>query len=123
MDLAIAPITVTSPAKVPAVRHKIRRFAAAVLDDDRVFDVEVMLGEAVANALIHGHGDPVVTVTCTEKALRIEVHDHGPALLVARRVDHGRGLAIVNGLAARWAMETSSTETCVWFEVDRPASK
>ncbi|TYK45465.1 ATP-binding protein [Actinomadura decatromicini] len=119
MDLAIAPLQITSAAKVPAARRKIRNFAASVVSADAADDVELMVSEAMANALIHGLGGALVTVIVTEKALRVEVRDHGPGFIIAGRVDHGRGLAIINALAPRWKSDADERGTCLWFEVDR----
>lgn len=123
MDLAMTPLRVTSVAKVPAARHQIRRFAATVIGADAAADVELMAAEGMANAIVHGRGGANVTVTCTDKALRVEVRDHGPGLLVARRVDHGRGLNIIDGFSARWGLVTDDGGTCLFFEVDRAAGK
>lgn len=119
MDLALEPLSVPTPAKVPAARHKVRRFAADHVDSAVVDDVEWMLAEGLANALVHGRGGATVTVTATEKALRVEVRDHGPGLLVARRTDHGRGLSIIKQLAAAWELTIDDAGTCLWFEVNR----
>lgn len=124
MDHATKPIKredfkVDTAAKVPATRHKVRRLAAAFIAPDTVDNVEWMLAEGLANALIHGRGAATVTVTVDEKTLRVEVQDHGPGLLVARRTDHGRGLTIIEKLAANWSLTTDDTGTCLWFEVDR----
>jgi anti-sigma regulatory factor (Ser/Thr protein kinase) len=121
MDLAIAPLRVPSTAKVPAARRQIRRFAATIIDAATAGDVELMASEAITNALIHGRGGATVTITCDETALRVEVRDHGPGLLVARRVDHGRGLDIIQEFAARWGLITDDHGTCLFFEVDREA--
>lgn len=120
MDLPTAPIRLTSPAKVRAARHRIRRLAAPLVGDEAAYSVEVMASEAISNALIHGHGTASVTVVCDEKVLRVEVRDEGPGFAVAARTDHGRGLAIVDALADRWAMvRDGDSGTCVFFEVDR----
>lgn len=118
MDLASTPIRLSSPAKVRAARRRIRRFAAPLVGDDTAWNVEVMTSEAITNAVIHGHGDPTVAVSCSEKCLRVEVRDEGPGLAVAARVDHGRGLAIIDALADRWALVTDNGGTCLFFEVD-----
>jgi anti-sigma regulatory factor (Ser/Thr protein kinase) len=119
MDLAIAPIRVLSAAKVPAARHKIHRIAATVVTQERADDVELMVAEALGNALLHGRGGAFVTVTVTATVLRVEVRDHGPGLAVARRADHGRGLTIINALAARWDLITDEGGTRLCFEVNR----
>lgn len=119
MDLAIAPLRVQSVAKVPAARHRIRKFAATVLGSDSAADVELMACEGIANAFVHGHGGATVTVTCTAKTLRVEVRDDGPGLIVARRVDHGRGLTVIAAFSARWDLVTGEAGTVLSFEVDR----
>jgi len=120
MDVAADPIrlTLTSLAKVPAARHKVRRLAAPLLGDDKASDVEVMVAEAVGNAFVHGHGDPTVTVVRDGERLRVEVHDDGPGFMVAGRPDHGRGLSIVDAYASRWGLDLTESGTCLWFEVD-----
>jgi anti-sigma regulatory factor (Ser/Thr protein kinase) len=121
MELAMSPLRVPETKKVPDARHQIREFATTMVGTSTAADVELMAAEAITNALLHGRGGAEVTITCTEKTLRVEVRDHGPGLLVARRVDHGRGLNIVDAFAARWGLVTDDTGTCLFFEVDRKA--
>jgi len=123
MDFEPAPFTVTSRAQASTARRKIREFAAVVVDADAAYDVELMTAEGIANVIHHGSGDPVITVRCNEKALRVEVSDDGPGLQIARRTDHGRGLGIIDELAARWSLVTDESGTCLWFEVDREVSE
>lgn len=118
MDLAAAPIRLSSPSKVRAARHRIRRLATPLVGEEAAYSVEVMASEAITNAVIHGHGVPTVTFAVDEKCLRVEVRDEGPGFAVAARTDHGRGLAIVAALADRWAMVTDADGTCLFFEVD-----
>lgn len=119
MELAMTPLRVPEPKGVRDARHKIREFATTMVGADTAADVELMAAEAITNALLHGHGGAEVTITCSEKTLRVEVRDHGPALIVARRVDHGQGLNIVDAFSARWGLDTDDHGTCLFFEVDR----
>lgn len=119
MDLATEALDVPTPARVPAARHKIRRFAETIVGPTAADDVELMLAEGLANAVVHGRGGATVTVTVSEKALRVEVRDQGRGLLVARRTDHGRGLTIIKELAADWKLTIDDAGTCLWFEVNR----
>lgn len=121
VDLATAPLRIASPAQVHSAHHKIRRLATQILGADSAYDVGLMACEAMSNAVLHGHGDATVTVSCSEKTLRVEVRDDGPALQVVGRVDHGRGLDLIEALAARWALDRADDGTCLWFEVDREA--
>lgn len=118
MDLPATPIRLTSPAKVRAARHKIRRLAVPLVGDEAAHSIELMASEAISNALIHGRGKASVTMLCDETCVRVEVRDEGPGFVVAGRTDHGRGLAIVEALADRWAMVADEAGTCVFFEVD-----
>lgn len=119
MDLATAPLKVTTPAQVHAAHHRIHAFATQVVGPVTGYDVALMACEAMSNAVVHGRGPVIVTVSCAETGLRVEVHDEGPALKVAGRVDHGRGLKLIAELAARWDLAVSESGTVLWFEVDR----
>lgn len=123
MDLASEPIIVTSHAEASKARREIHAFAAAVIGLDSADDVALMVSEGIANAVRHGRGNPVITVACVEKTLRVQVHDDGPGLIIARQVDHGRGLGIIDDLASRWTLVTDDTGTCLTFEVDRKADE
>jgi len=62
-----------------AVAELLRRIGA---DERLMYDVEVAVREAVANAVVHGnHQDPaktvLVTVTAAPEALELTVHDEG----------------------------------------------
>jgi anti-sigma regulatory factor (Ser/Thr protein kinase) len=63
-------------------------------------DVQLCVSEAVANAVTHGQGQPVLTVSCTSDMITVTVHDDLPAMIPARHSDqHGRGLAVIAALA------------------------
>lgn len=119
MDLATKPLKVTTPAQVHAAHHRIRGLASQIVGPITGYDVALMACEAMTNAVLHGHGAVTVTVSCSDDALRVEVRDDGPALKVAGRVDHGRGLTLIAALAARWDLTVDEAGTRLWFEVDR----
>lgn len=118
MDLAAAPLRITSAAKVSATRHKIRRLVEPLLGAEKAADVELMASEAVGNAWLHGTGPVTVAVSCTATTVRVEVRDQGPGFEVARRVDHGRGLTIIAALSDRYGLDRAGGQTCMWFELD-----
>ncbi|MEW2353271.1 ATP-binding protein [Spirillospora sp. NPDC029432] len=109
-----------------AARRAVRERAAKVVGDGDVLDdIELMTSEAIANALLHGSGPISVTVVTDGRRVRVEVRDGGPAARCdpARRgIDHGRGLNVIDSLAAEWALERSCGETRLWFVVDRPGA-
>lgn len=119
MDLATKPLKVSTPAQVRAAHRKIRSLATQILGPIAGYDVALMACEAMSNGVFHGHGTVTVTVSCSDDALRVEVRDDGPALKVAGRVDHGRGLTLIAELADRWDLDVDETGTVLWFEVDR----
>ncbi|MFC6880553.1 MULTISPECIES: ATP-binding protein [Actinomadura] len=105
-----------------AARRTVRERAAKVVSEEDVLDdVELMSAEAIANAVLHGSGVTRVTVLTDGRRLRVEVRDDGPGrsdLFGRRRIDHGRGLAVIDALAAEWGLEQTPRQTHLWFEVD-----
>jgi anti-sigma regulatory factor (Ser/Thr protein kinase) len=102
-----------------------RRFVAGVLDGCPAADTAVLLAsELAANALSHtrsgagGSFDVIVWRGVT--AACIAVLDDGTAQVPApgpadRLAEAGRGLALVNALAARWGHCGGTTGRAVWF--------
>ncbi|MEV5570800.1 ATP-binding protein [Spirillospora sp. NPDC052269] len=108
-----------------AVRRTVRERAAKLIDDEALLDdVELMGAEAIANAVLHGTGPIRVRITADGRRLRVAVRDGGPARQDdphgTDRIDHGRGLTVIDVLASEWGLEQSSTGTHLWFDVDLP---
>lgn len=102
-----------------------RRFLRAVLGGwqcDHIVEVVLLAAnELVTNAIIHAHTDLHLFVRLKEQALRIEVADHSDQLPVHRHVADdaigGRGIALLDAVAARWGVELLPDGKRVWFEV------
>lgn len=110
-----------------AVRRTVRERAAKLIDDPALLDdVELMGAEAIANAVLHGTGPVRVRIAADERRLRVAVRDGGPAERDdphgTDRIDHGRGLTVIDVLATEWGLEQSATGTHLWFDVDLPTS-
>lgn len=114
----------------PAAVGRARRFVhdqchAAGVNDDTSDTAVLLTSEIVTNAFLHGHSGARVTLTTTGDRVRIEVGDDDSAL--PTRVDagrealSGRGLAIVDTLAAAWGSAPESGGKVVWFELTRPS--
>ncbi|NKZ09140.1 ATP-binding protein [Actinomadura latina] len=114
-------------------RRTVRDLAAKVIAaEDVLDDVELMTAEAVANAVLHGSGLVTVTVATDGRALRVEIADDGPAHTDEagadphgrRRLDHGRGLTVIDALAGEWGLDQCPGRTRLWFTVEtrRPSA-
>lgn len=119
--------------KDPEAVAEARRFVAdhlaqltPALTDSQLDDVRLIVSELVTNAVRYGTepGDRVrVVVTPAADTVRIEVHDP------ERRRPHfkpvsderpgGRGLLIVEAIAARWGVDERPFGKSVWAEVAR----
>lgn len=84
---------------------------------------ELLVSELVTNALLHGEGSMIrVTLGCRLGALHCEVEDAGSARPAVRQGDNeegesGRGLVLVEHLAARWGSRPSGWGKTVWFDL------
>ncbi|MEW2297303.1 ATP-binding protein [Streptomyces sp. NPDC006743] len=119
----------TGPEAAHAARAYVRELLAdddLKLADDRLDDVLLIVSELVTNAHVHGTdpGDSLlVTVLTTAETVRVEVDDpcrRRPQLRdVSAEQTGGRGLHIVDALAARWDVNDRPFGKKVWAEVTR----
>lgn len=88
---------------------------------------ELLTSELVTNALVHTDDDAVLTATIGPQGLRVEVRDfvaRRPRVRVPDSDDgtHGRGLVLVESLAAAWGVRPHGVGKSVWFELDADAA-
>jgi hypothetical protein len=88
-----------------------------------VATARLLASELVTNAIVHGSGEPTLSLDLQENSLRVEVHDSDrtldlQALEVGVSSMHGRGLAIVNVLASSWGVSEHGEGKSVWFDLD-----
>ncbi|QCW50055.2 ATP-binding protein [Nocardioides dongxiaopingii] len=119
------------PRAVGAARRFVRgRLGEWGVDDDTIDTVVLCLSEIVTNAVIHTGTASELRVTLEDGVLTTTVRDagnhHGHRPTSGRdeagatvleeplRV-HGRGLQLVDALAARWGSEVDVVGTTVWF--------
>jgi serine phosphatase RsbU (regulator of sigma subunit)/anti-sigma regulatory factor (Ser/Thr protein kinase) len=86
-------------------------------------DAALVAGELVANAVQHGYSPAWVAVSGTPTCLRVTVADGNPRPPVRPVTSTenmtGRGLALVEAVAARWGVEREPTGgKCVWAELE-----
>ena len=105
-----------------------RGFVARLLADEPDAGTTVLLAsELVANSVMHAYsgrrGAAVsLAVLAVRGGLRIEVADHGgPTIPLIREPSEflpgGRGLRLVDALAARWGFYRTEAGTVTWFEI------
>lgn len=107
------------------------------LDRRTLADFRLALTEAVANAILHAHGEdgrPLdVEVVIAKGRLEARVHDSGPGFVltetdVTQRPctrENGRGLGLVQALArdVRYLRDAASNELSFALAVDWPATR
>lgn len=110
----------------PASARAARAFVAEVLENSPARDcaevARLLVNELVTNALLHARSPMEITVRVEADAVRVDVQDGADRLpvLLADPGDAiaGRGLHIVEELAARWGAERlPSGGKTVWFEL------
>jgi anti-sigma regulatory factor (Ser/Thr protein kinase) len=83
----------------------------------------LMVSELVTNAVEHARSPVELLVRITPGAVRVEVVDQNASLPAIQRADsgavHGRGMAIVDGLASTWGVRPTGRGKAVWFELPR----
>jgi hypothetical protein len=89
-------------------------------------DLDVVISELVANAIVHGGGEIVLRLQLDGETLRGEVIDQGGGFEHEVRVSGpddfgGRGLMFVEAMTSRWGIHEGTTH--VWFEMFRAAGE
>jgi len=87
--------------------------------------IELLAGELLANAVVHGPPAGAIRVTATRdgSSVRIAVRDEGTDLPQLKHPSPtalgGRGVGLVDTLASRWGVEDhGGTGKTVWFVLD-----
>ena len=128
---------ITTPTEVradfpaePASAARARQFVDAALrtwDCDAMVDVaSLLVSELVANSVLHARTAVAVVISRHGDRLRIEVQD-GVSRAPARKhystlATTGRGLMLVERMAADWGVRPTATGKGVWFELEQSAS-
>jgi signal transduction histidine kinase len=82
-------------------------------------DIVLVVSELVTNALLHGHGTPMVRLFDGADRVRVEVCDDSPLLPVSHRVTptSGLGLRVVEQLSSAWGASRRGRGKVVWCEL------
>jgi anti-sigma regulatory factor (Ser/Thr protein kinase) len=107
-----------------ARRAAVQAYAAYPTIDGAL--VALLVSEAVTNAVLHAAG-PDFDVLCLspspiDGSVQIEVHDRSRVMPCQRRAaeldEDGRGLALLDLLAAAWRTERTTTGKCLIFTLE-----
>lgn len=105
------------------VRTALKRSEAQAFEAGAV----LLVSELVTNAVLHTRTDPEVLVRVHDGQVWIGVRDGSKLAPVTRRHDPdaatGRGLQLVERVAARWGFEADESGKVVWFELDRDSAE
>ncbi|MFP5347517.1 MAG: ATP-binding protein [Actinomycetes bacterium] len=112
-------------APEPASVARARRAVRDLLEDggrpDLVERAVLLVSELVTNALLHAGTPFVVTARLGACGIRVEVVDGSPHLPSRRRyaatAGTGRGLMMLESMAADWGVSRRLDGKTVWFEV------
>lgn len=98
--------------------------AAAAADDHTSDVLRLVVSELATNAVLHAKSAFCVRVISDDRLVRVEVVDESPELPTRRRFDpsaaSGRGLAIIEKVAARWGVTPEGSGKQVWVELAAP---
>ncbi|MFE9045701.1 ATP-binding protein [Streptomyces sp. NPDC007818] len=123
------------PQAIPQARHLVQHAVTRRGWDELIEPVALLFTELAANAIQHStpaDGEPpmpvIVTVRFDHRSITVEVHNAGPAAEPitapaqppAPDAESGRGLFLVEALAADWGSRSHPDGTVIWFTLDRP---
>ncbi|MFP5318651.1 MAG: ATP-binding protein [Acidimicrobiia bacterium] len=111
----------------PASAGRARRFVDATLRTwqcDGMVDVaSLLVSELVANSVLHAGTPLAVVISLSSRRLRIEVLDGDPRTPARKHYSSmsttGRGLMLVERMAADWGVRPTTSGKGVWFELDQ----
>ncbi|MFE9468450.1 ATP-binding protein [Streptomyces virginiae] len=95
-------------------------------DDEQLRDTACLLtSELLSNAVSHSRGPVRLRLRQAGRELSVEVCDGSPVLPQARfaepDAESGRGLPLVDSLAASWGTLPTAEGKAVWFSLPLPA--
>lgn len=110
------------PEGVSLVREFLVRQLAEWGLSKLVMDVELVGSELVTNAILHAHSPEItVVLSATDTVLQITVWSHTNGAVTMKSPsatdESGRGLRIVDALAASWGILNCGTHVCVFVNL------
>jgi anti-sigma regulatory factor (Ser/Thr protein kinase) len=116
-QMQIPPVSTGIGAARRFTRDQLKIWGLGSLADNAI----LMISELVTNAILHGGEGALLTLMVVDMKIRAEVRDSSPALPVVRSYSEtattGRGMVIVDALAADWGTYAVDGGKVVWFEL------
>jgi anti-sigma regulatory factor (Ser/Thr protein kinase) len=127
--VGVARLELQLPQTTDSVRRA-RRTIAAFLDPSDVpgsvvDDLLLLVSELVTNAVVHAGSPAVVSLDADLERIKVAVADRdaggspGTGTEPDPSSSSGRGVLLVDRLAARWGVEPHCEGKSVWFELPR----
>jgi anti-sigma regulatory factor (Ser/Thr protein kinase) len=115
----LLPNTAQAPGEA---RHAVARFLARADVPQLIDDAQLLVSELVTNAVRHARGPIAVHAHIRDGFLHLEVGDSQPELLPELRQarlddEAGRGIDLVDKVAARWGWRVTDRSKVVWFDL------
>jgi anti-sigma regulatory factor (Ser/Thr protein kinase) len=118
VSVRLAPTAAAPAAARRFLRQQMRTWALDGLGGL----TELLTSELVGNVVVHVGSPMTVRIYHDASTVRVEIDDDStePPVLAQRGAlsERGRGLALVNALAADWGTRSADHGKTVWFELD-----
>lgn len=119
------PVASTRLPPHPASTRAARAFVAEHLRtwhlEPAIDDATLLVSELVTNAILHARSPVHLVVRKVKVSVRVEVYDEGSGiaqpLYPELEATAGRGLGLVQAVAARWGIDDVDMGKTVWFEI------
>jgi anti-sigma regulatory factor (Ser/Thr protein kinase) len=121
--VSVTELTLAPREHSPAAARETVRAAVRAAGLDHLLDEALLLTtELVTNALVHGGTEVDLRIEADGQVLRVEVADRGRGRInvpqsVSTEQESGRGLFLVDLLAAAWGTRHHAGGKIVWFEL------
>jgi serine phosphatase RsbU (regulator of sigma subunit)/anti-sigma regulatory factor (Ser/Thr protein kinase) len=120
----------TQPERIAAARQHLRELLHDWKDTEQIDSAVLMVSEMVTNVLVHTDGNALIVAEVAHgdaaRRLRVEVTDTSDELPHRRRpgemASSGRGLLLMEMLAANWGVDPRGEGKSIWFELYEPGA-
>jgi anti-sigma regulatory factor (Ser/Thr protein kinase) len=112
-----------TPRAPEAARACVTAACRGRLSQEATDAAQLLVSELVTNCVLHAHSVITLEVSCDEKHIAVAVADEGDGVPevrdnVSEEDTHGRGLRLVEALAAEWGIQTHEDGgKTVWFRL------